>query len=65
MNEDAVQAEQSATSVDKLVEIYIKIRDYSAHIRKDSEVKPVSITCASCDNEYEQAITLNPTDFFE
>jgi hypothetical protein len=44
---------------------YIKIRDYSANIRKDSEVKPIKISCPSCQNQYEQSITLNPTDFFE
>ena len=44
---------------------YIKIRDYSANIRKDSEVKPIQISCPSCQNQYEQSITLNPTDFFE
>ena len=45
--------------------VYIAIRDRSAELRKDSEVKPMNITCGSCKHQYEQAITLNPTDFFE
>ena len=45
--------------------IYITIRDYSSELRKASEVKPMKITCGSCNHEYEQTITLNPTDFFE
>jgi len=45
--------------------IYIQVRDYSAKLREDSEIKPMKITCGSCNNEYEQQITLNPTDFFE
>ena len=45
--------------------IYTTIRDYSAKIRQDSEIKPMKITCGGCENEYEQSITLNPTDFFD
>jgi hypothetical protein len=47
--------------------IYIAIRDYSSKLRADSELKPMKITCSNdeCNNEYEQTITLNPTDFFE
>lgn len=45
--------------------VYISIRDRSGELRQMSEVKPMKMTCASCDHEYEQSITLNPTDFFE
>lgn len=45
--------------------IYIQIRDHSAKIRQDSELKPMTIKCTNCSNEYDQTITLNPTDFFE
>lgn len=45
--------------------LYIQIRDHSAKIRQDSELKPMKIQCANCGNEYEQTITLNPTDFFD
>jgi hypothetical protein len=45
--------------------VYISIRDRSAELRSVSEIKPMKITCGSCQNEFEQAITLNPTDFFD
>lgn len=45
--------------------LYIQIRDYSSKIREQSEIKPMQFTCASCSHQYEQSITLNPTDFFE
>jgi hypothetical protein len=45
--------------------LYIQIREYSANIRKDSELKPMQITCVACGNKYDQTITLNPTDFFD
>lgn len=45
--------------------IYIAVRDYSAKLREDSEIKPMKITCGGCKNVYDQQITLNPTDFFE
>ena len=45
--------------------LYIQIREYSANIRKDSELKPMQITCIACGHNYDQTITLNPTDFFD
>ena len=45
--------------------LYLQIRDFSAKIREQSEIKPMTFTCASCSHQYEQTITLNPTDFFE
>jgi hypothetical protein len=45
--------------------VYITIRDRSSELRQASEIKPMKITCGSCEHEYEQAITLNPTDFFD
>lgn len=45
--------------------IYIKIRDFSTELRKESELKPMKIKCSSCEHEYDQEITLNPSDFFE
>jgi hypothetical protein len=45
--------------------LYIQIRDYSSKIREQSEIKPMTFTCASCSHQYDQSITLNPTDFFE
>lgn len=45
--------------------LYIQIRDFSTKIREESEIKPMKFTCASCSHEYDQQITLNPSDFFE
>jgi bacterioferritin-associated ferredoxin len=45
--------------------VYVNIRDRSSELRQISEVKPMKITCGSCEHKYEQSITLNPTDFFE
>ena len=45
--------------------VYVSVRDRSYELRQASEIKPMKITCGSCDHEYEQAITLNPTDFFD
>lgn len=45
--------------------IYITIRDHSVALRTQSEIKPMKMTCASCSHQYDQSITLNPTDFFE
>lgn len=45
--------------------VYVSVRERSYELRQASEIKPMKITCGSCDHEYEQAITLNPTDFFD
>lgn len=43
---------------------YLLIRDYSTELRESSELKPLKITCSSCEHEYEQPFIINPTDFF-
>lgn len=43
---------------------YTKIRDYSTDLKQQSEIKPLNITCDSCGNQYEQGISLSPSDFF-
>lgn len=45
--------------------IYTAIRDHSGKLREDAQIKPMPVQCTSCQHEYEQSITLNPTDFFE
>lgn len=45
--------------------IYTAIRDHSGKLREEAEIKPMDIKCASCQHEYKQSITLNPTDFFD
>lgn len=45
--------------------LYTAIRDYSGKLRQEAEIKPMQAKCTNCDHEYEQTITLNPTDFFD
>lgn len=44
--------------------VYLKIRDYSTELKSKSEIPPVQISCDNCQNQYEQSIALNPSDFF-
>ena len=43
---------------------FTAIRDFNAELKKNTEIKPIHTTCPSCEHEYDQPITLNPTDFF-
>jgi bacterioferritin-associated ferredoxin/predicted DNA binding CopG/RHH family protein len=45
--------------------IYTAIRDHSGKLREEAEIKPMPVKCTSCEHEYKQIITLNPTDFFD
>jgi len=45
--------------------IYTAIRDHSGKLREEAEIKPMPVKCTSCEHEYTQTITLNPTDFFD
>ena len=40
------------------------IRDYSVKLRESTQTQPLHITCTHCSNEYDQAFTLNVSDFF-
>lgn len=44
--------------------VYIAIRDHSAAIRQESELKPLNIKCFNCSHEFTQPFTLNIADFF-
>ena len=44
--------------------VYNSIRDHSAELKEGTELKPATINCASCSHEYDQAYSINPTDFF-
>jgi hypothetical protein len=44
--------------------IYLTIRDYSTGLKSKSEIQPVKIVCDSCQHNYDQPITVNPSDFF-
>ena len=45
--------------------VFAQIRDYAVALREASELKPLNITCPSCQNKYEQAFTLDTARFFE
>ena len=45
--------------------VYTAIRDHSSTLREQAEIKPMDVTCTSCQHGYKQTITLNPTDFFD
>jgi hypothetical protein len=40
------------------------IRDHSVKLRESTQTQPLHITCTHCNNEYDQAFTLNVSDFF-
>lgn len=44
--------------------LYTELREYNTKLREGAEVKPMQAKCPNCSHEYEQPITLNPTDFF-
>lgn len=44
--------------------VYQGIRDYNTKLKSSTDLKPLQITCASCQNQYEQPFTLNASDFF-
>ena len=45
--------------------MYIQIRDYSSSLKQQSEAKPLKVKCIHCEHEYEQAFSLNTSDFFD
>jgi hypothetical protein len=46
-------------------ESYNKIKDYHAKLKEDTTIKPLKLTCTSCNHNYEQPFTLNTADFFD
>ena len=44
--------------------MFVAIRDYHAKLKETTEIKPLKIKCIHCQHDYEQAFTLNASDFF-
>jgi hypothetical protein len=44
--------------------VFQEIRDHIIELRKDSDFKPLSIKCSSCEHDYQQSFTLNQSNFF-
>jgi hypothetical protein len=45
--------------------LFAKIRDHIINIKSQAEIQPMSLKCAACEKEYQQAVTLDMTSFFE
>lgn len=44
--------------------MYDIIKDHNAKMKEQTDIKPLKIKCVNCQHEYEQAFTLNMSDFF-
>jgi len=44
--------------------VFDSIKDHIIKLRSLSEIKPISMTCEECSNQYEQSFTLDMTNFF-
>ena len=45
--------------------LFAKIRDHIINIKSQAEIQPMSLKCAACEKEYQQAVTLDMASFFE
>ena len=45
--------------------VFNQIKDQVVELRQVSELQPVKIKCNACENEYEQPLNLDMSDFFE
>jgi len=44
--------------------MYETMRDFNSTLKTQTEIKPLSLKCIHCNNEYNQPFTLNTSDFF-
>jgi hypothetical protein len=44
--------------------MFNNVRDYVIKLREDSELRPLNISCPSCQHQYKQAFTLDMANFF-
>jgi bacterioferritin-associated ferredoxin len=45
--------------------LFAMIRDHVLALKSASEIQPMTLKCGACSNEYQQAITLDMSSFFE
>lgn len=45
-------------------ELFNQIRDHVLQLREQSELQPLKLKCPACNNEYDQALTLDMASFF-
>jgi len=46
-------------------DLFNQIRDHVMKLREQSELQPLKLSCTACNHEYQQALTLDMTSFFE
>jgi hypothetical protein len=61
--DDQVMITEFLNNCDRLM--FNAIRDQIIELRKDSDLQPVHLNCRSCSHEYDQALNLDMTNFFE
>lgn len=44
--------------------VFEAIRDHAVRLREASEIKPLSLTCSNCQHQFQQAFTLDMSNFF-
>jgi hypothetical protein len=45
--------------------LFTKIRDYNSDLKKETDLKPLNLSCTECSHEYQQQFSVDPTDFFD
>lgn len=59
---DTAQITEFLTNCDR--HIFNSIRDQAVKLREASELRPLNVTCPSCQHQYEQAFTMDVARFF-
>ena len=60
---DTAQIEEFLINAPK--DVFNRIKDHAIRLRAETDLKPVSVTCNGCQNEYKQEFTLDMSNFFE
>ena len=60
---DQVQIEELLMNAPKT--LFESVKDAVINLREQTELKPVSMTCEACTNQYQQEFTLDMSNFFE
>ena len=60
---DQVQIEELLVNAPK--SLFEAVRDRAVLLREQTDLKPVQITCESCQHQYPQSFTLDMSNFFE
>ena len=55
--------EEFLTNCDR--KLFLRIRDHIIGLREQGDIKPLTIECSSCGNQYSQTLALDQTNFLE